>query len=139
MNLGGIKTSSVEIERVCNRANERIMEMAAVSTPPPNGGPELLAIFVMLKPGINVKLDDLRMTFSRAIQRKLNPLFKVSFVKVVPEFPRTASNKLLRRLLRDQLKNDLNIKNKKTNFRLICRYGSRKEEYEDKWKFLFAF
>ncbi|XP_071906357.1 probable CoA ligase CCL12 isoform X2 [Coffea arabica] len=37
---------------------------------------------------------------------------KVSFVKIVPEFPRTASNKLLRRVLRDQLKQELNIRSK---------------------------
>ncbi|KAE8677196.1 hypothetical protein F3Y22_tig00111542pilonHSYRG00124 [Hibiscus syriacus] len=44
MNLGGIKTSSVEIERVCDRADESILETAAVSVVPPDGGPELLVI-----------------------------------------------------------------------------------------------
>ncbi|XP_027157961.1 probable acyl-activating enzyme 18, peroxisomal [Coffea eugenioides] len=112
MNLGGIKTSSVEIERVCNQAHDGILETAAVSTPPPNGGPELLAVFVVLKEGISADPDLLKMKFSRAIQSNLNPLFKVSFVKIVPEFPRTASNKLLRRVLRDQLKQELNIRSK---------------------------
>ncbi|CAA2933391.1 probable acyl-activating enzyme 18, peroxisomal [Olea europaea subsp. europaea] len=40
MNLGGIKTSSIEIERVCDGADESVLETAAVSTAPPNGGPE---------------------------------------------------------------------------------------------------
>ncbi|KAJ0960587.1 hypothetical protein J5N97_001580 [Dioscorea zingiberensis] len=32
MNLGGIKTSAVEIERVCNRADGDVLETAAIST-----------------------------------------------------------------------------------------------------------
>ncbi|CAL5425711.1 unnamed protein product [Camellia sinensis] len=109
MNLGGVKTSSVEIERVCDQADESIMETAAVSAAPANGGPEQLAIFVVLKNGFNTQPDKLKMLFSRAIQRNLNPLFKVNFVKIVPEFPRTASNKLLRRVLRDKLKHELHV------------------------------
>ncbi|KAJ0616967.1 putative acetate--CoA ligase [Helianthus annuus] len=112
MNLGGIKTSSIEIERVCEQADASIMETAAVSCQPATGGPELLAIFVVLKEGFNTEQDKLKMIFSKAIQRNLNPLFKVSFVKIVPEFPRTASNKLLRRLLRDQLKEVLHRRSK---------------------------
>ncbi|PIN17171.1 Acyl-CoA synthetase [Handroanthus impetiginosus] len=112
MNLGGIKTSSVEIERVCNHAEESVLETAAVSVAPPTGGPELLSVFVVLKEGFSIKPNDLKMKFSRAIQTNLNPLFKVSFVKIVPEFPRTASNKLLRRVLRDQIKKELQIQSK---------------------------
>ncbi|KAF9603859.1 hypothetical protein IFM89_038117 [Coptis chinensis] len=67
MNLGGIKTSSVEIERVCDQADENVLETAAISVTP------------------------------------------VSYVKIVSEFPRTASNKLLRRVLRDQLKRELSL------------------------------
>ncbi|KAF8669190.1 hypothetical protein HU200_051520 [Digitaria exilis] len=107
MNLGGIKTSSVEIERVCNRADEGLLETAAVSIKPAGGGPEHLAILAVLKDKSaphNVNL--LKSKFQRAI-KSLNPLFKVTYVKVVPEFPRTASNKLLRRVLRDQLKQEL--------------------------------
>ncbi|KAL6966260.1 putative CoA ligase ccl12 [Sarracenia purpurea var. burkii] len=112
MNLGGIKTSSVEIERVCDQADESILETAAVSGAPASGGPEKLAIFVVLKKGFHSEPDKLKMLFSREIQRSLNPLFKVNFVKIVPEFPRTASNKLLRRVLRDQLKQELNIQSR---------------------------
>ncbi|KAK1435215.1 hypothetical protein QVD17_00976 [Tagetes erecta] len=112
MNLGGIKTSSIEIERVCEQADVSIMETAAVSCQPATGGPELLAIFVVLKKGFNTEPDKLKMIFSKAIQRNLNPLFKVSFVRIAPEFPRTASNKLLRRVLRDQLKAELHHQSK---------------------------
>ncbi|KAF7807203.1 putative acyl-activating enzyme 18, peroxisomal [Senna tora] len=112
MNLGGIKTSSVEIERVCDRADECILETAAISVAPANGGPEQLIIFSVLKKGYNSNAETLKMKFSKAIQRNLNPLFKVSQVKIVPEFPRTASNKLLRRVLRDQMKHELSVKSR---------------------------
>ncbi|XP_002527076.3 probable CoA ligase CCL12 isoform X1 [Ricinus communis] len=112
MNLGGIKTSSVEIEHVCDRADKSIIETAAISVAPVDGGPELLVIFVVLKNGSNGEPDKLKMKFSKALQTNLNPLFKVSFVKIVPEFPRTASNKLLRRVLRDQMKHELSIQSK---------------------------
>lgn len=72
-----VQTSSVEIERVCNQAHDGILETAAVGTPPPNGGPELLAVFVVLKEGISADPDLLKMKFSTAMQSKLNPLFKV--------------------------------------------------------------
>lgn len=112
MNLGGIKTSSVEIERVCNRADENVLEAAAVSVKSEMGGPEQLVILVVLKGGSKCEADLLKTKFSRAIQTNLNPLFKVSFVKVVPEFPRTASNKLLRRVLRDQMKHELSARSR---------------------------
>jgi len=108
MNLGGIKTSSVEIERVCNRADEGLLETAAVSIKPSGGGPEQLAILAVLKDRTApYDANLLKSKFQRAIQRNLNPLFKVSYVKIVPVFPRTASNKLLRRVLRDQLNQEL--------------------------------
>ncbi|KEH20658.1 acyl-activating enzyme 17, peroxisomal protein, putative [Medicago truncatula] len=77
MNLGGIKTSSVEIERVCDRADECILETAAVSVSPANGGPEQLVIFVVLKKGYDSDAETLKKKFSKAIQTNLNPLFKV--------------------------------------------------------------
>ncbi|XP_062212751.1 probable CoA ligase CCL12 isoform X2 [Phragmites australis] len=113
MNLGGIKTSSVEIERVCNRADEGLLETAAVSIKPTGGGPEHLAILAVLKDrSTPYDVNLLKSKFQRAIQKNLNPLFKVSYVKIVPEFPRTASSKLLRRVLKDQLKQELSNRSK---------------------------
>lgn len=105
MNLGGIKvlhcvmwnfirvgicssffvitqTSSIEIERVCDQADECISETAAVTITPPNGGPELLVIFAVLKEGFKKQSEEeLKMKFSRTIQKDLNPLFKVILYK----------------------------------------------------------
>ncbi|CAL4927904.1 unnamed protein product [Urochloa decumbens] len=77
MNLGGIKTSSVEIERVCNRADEGLLETAAVSIKPAGGGPEHLAILAVLKDrSAQYDVNLLKSKFQRAIQKNLNPLFK---------------------------------------------------------------
>lgn len=73
-----MQTSSVEIERVCDQADESILETAAISVSPAGGGPEVLVIFVVLKKGFTSQpVDKLKMIFSKAIQRNLNPLFKV--------------------------------------------------------------
>ncbi|XP_027345286.1 probable acyl-activating enzyme 18, peroxisomal isoform X2 [Abrus precatorius] len=112
MNLGGIKTSSVEIERVCDRADECILETAAVSVGTANRGPEQLVVFVVLKEGYNSNAETLKLKFTKAIQSNLNPLFKVSLVKIVAEFPRTSSNKILRRVMRDQMKRELSVQSR---------------------------
>jgi acyl-coenzyme A synthetase/AMP-(fatty) acid ligase len=103
MNLGGIKVSSVEIERVCNAAHEDVLETAAVGVPPSGGGPEQLLIVVVLKEGATgISPEELKKVFNKAIQAKLNPLFKVNAVATATSLPRTASNKVMRRMLRSQ-------------------------------------
>ena len=69
--------SSVEIERVCDRANECILETAAISVAPVDGGLEQLFKFVVLKKGSSIEPDKLKILFSTTIQSNLNPLFKV--------------------------------------------------------------
>ncbi|KAL5987576.1 putative acyl-activating enzyme 17, peroxisomal [Asimina triloba] len=105
MNLGGIKVSSVEIERICNGVDETVLETAAIGVPPSGGGPEQLYITVVFKDPNHsgADLDTLKKAFNSAIQKKLNPLFRVSKVFSVPALPRTASNKVMRRVLRQQL------------------------------------
>ncbi len=107
MNLGGIKVSSAEIERVVNTV-EGILETAAVALNPPGGGPSLLKIFVVLKPGTGlenlspgeIQESELKSKMQKEISSRLNPLFKLNEIKLVPSLPRTASNKVMRRLLR---------------------------------------
>ena len=124
-NLGGIKTSSVELERVCNAAavsddaGGRVLETAAVAVPPPEGGPERLWIIAVPMPkgasssskgGKDENEEEeealldpsaLRAVFAGAVRRGLNPLFHVHRVIIAPEgLPRNASNKIVRRVLR---------------------------------------
>ncbi|KAL2622190.1 hypothetical protein R1flu_002395 [Riccia fluitans] len=57
---------------------------------------------VVLSDGPEISLEILKKAFTTAIATKLTPLFKVSAVETAKVFPRTASNKLLRRVLRNQ-------------------------------------
>jgi acetyl-CoA synthetase len=98
MNLGGIKISAVEIEEVVNGLNF-VRESAAIAVPPSGGGPNLLVVYLV---------NDLEIPFEQAFEEvkstiavRINPLFKLSDLRVVSELPRTASNKVMRRKLKE--------------------------------------
>ena len=99
MNLGGIKVSSAEIEEVLNSV-DGIREVAAIAVSPPDGGPSQLVIYAVLPPGTDTVA--LHTSLQSAIREYLNPLFRIHDVVVVDALPRTASNKIMRRVLRDQ-------------------------------------
>ncbi len=99
MNLGGIKVSSVEIETVLANL-EGVVETAAIATAPIGGGPELLIIYVVLKSDVNS--IDIHRKMQEAISKQLNPLFRIHDIVVINSLPRTASNKVLRRMLRKE-------------------------------------
>ena len=99
MNLGGIKISSAEIEGVLNSVSG-IQEVAAIAVPLPDGGPSQLVIYAVLLPGADT--DSLTTSLQLAIREHLNPLFRIHDVVVVDALPRTASNKIMRRILRDE-------------------------------------
>lgn len=73
------QVSSIEIERICNRVNDAILETAAIGVPPSGGGPEQLIIAVVFKEKDfeEITLDQLKLEFNSALQKKLNPFFKV--------------------------------------------------------------
>lgn len=102
MNMGGIKVSSAEIERTVGTL-PGLKECAAVAVPPPGGGPSLLFLFVVPGPGEQNDPEALRLILQKRIAEHLNPLFKVQRVVVLDALPRTASNKVMRRVLRDRL------------------------------------
>ncbi len=101
MNVGGIKVSSAEIERTLNSLDD-IGETAAVAVDPPGGGPSLLVIYAVKLPDASVETESLKKDMQRAIAGELNPLFRVHDVVLVDKLPRTASNKVMRRVLRDE-------------------------------------
>ena len=101
MNLGGIKTSSVEIERLLDMV-EGIKETAAIAVDPPSGGPKELVICYVPKDGVESDSQRYMKLFQQTIRTKLNPLFKISDVVQKDSLPRTASNKVMRRVLREE-------------------------------------
>ncbi|WP_040897556.1 AMP-binding protein [Xenococcus sp. PCC 7305] len=101
MNLNGIKVSSVEIEQVLNTV-AGVQETAAIAVSPSQGGPKQLVIYLVVKPNVQVDKALLMNSLQMAIKQHLNPLFKISDLAIVEGLPRTASNKVMRRVLRDQ-------------------------------------
>ncbi len=101
MNLGGIKVSAAEIERVVAQV-PGIGEVAAIAVPPPEGGPEQLVLYLVLQEGASEAPTYWLQQTNEAIRQRLSPLFQVRDVVIVTELPRTASNKVMRRLLRQQ-------------------------------------
>src|SRR3990167_4200741 len=99
MKLGGIKTSSAEIEKVLHDLN-LFQEVAAIGVTPPDNGPTLLVIFAVI---LNNKLSviELKEIIQQTIKNKLNPLFKAHDLKLVDELPKTASNKIIRKELKN--------------------------------------
>ncbi|MEE2993291.1 MAG: AMP-binding protein [Gemmatimonadota bacterium] len=97
MNLGGIKISSLELERVIE-SHEAIYESAAVAIQPEGEGAEQLVVFAVLDQEISS--ETLRQDLKTMVARQLNPLFKIYDLIITQDLPRTASNKLMRRTLR---------------------------------------
>lgn len=102
MNLGGIKTSSAEIEQAV-AGTPGVVETAAVGVPPAGGGPDRLVLYVVA-PGQSA--EDLKKPLQQAIRDRASPLFHIHDVVTVESLPRTPSNKVLRRELRKRYQED---------------------------------
>ena len=99
MNLGGIKVSAVEIEKLLDQ-HPAVTEMAAVAVAPPEGGPEQLVIYYITHQEVDT--ETLKREWQRSLSTELNPLFRIYDLVEQDTLPRTASNKLMRRTLRQQ-------------------------------------
>jgi len=97
MNLGGIKISSAEIERII-ATNPNISESAAIAIKN-NSGLSQLIIFCVIKNSITN--NELKKILQQQINHHLNPLFKIHDVIIIDQLPRTTSGKIIRRVLRD--------------------------------------
>lgn len=106
MNLGGVKVSAVELERACEDV-AGLREVAAIAVPPPTGGPSRLVLCVVdhaSPTGVipDSRLDSLQRELQARIRERVNPLFKVEQLLPMDALPRTASNKVMRRALRER-------------------------------------
>ena len=97
MNLGGIKVSSAEIERVLDLV-PGVVRTAAVAVTPVGGGPSLLVIYAVA----TIDATQLKPQLQEALKTKLNPLFRIADLVLLAQMPVTASNKIMRRELRAQ-------------------------------------
>lgn len=101
MNLGGIKVSSAEIERAAN-TTPGVHETAAIAVNPRGGGPSLLVMYAVLQSDAVISKENFMTAMQQAIRHHLNPLFKIHDLVLVDTLPRTASNKVMRRALRQR-------------------------------------
>ncbi len=99
MNIGGIKVASADLEAAIGSI-DGVAEIAAIASPPAAGGPDRLVVFVVPKDGVILDTDSLAAMMQERISAHLNPLFKVHDVVAVDALPRTASHKVMRRVLR---------------------------------------
>lgn len=106
MNLGGIKISAAEIERVLVGINA-IIEVAAIAITPPDNGPSQLVIYA----ATNAQLEKASVMneMQKRINGELNPLFKIYDVIFVTDLPKTASNKIMRRMLRKKYQEEIKV------------------------------
>jgi len=95
MNLGGIKVSAAEIERALAGISN-IVEVAAIAT---REAPSKLIIYATTTTTLDKKI--ILQEMQQHINTQLNPLFKIYDLIFINELPKTASNKIMRRLLRD--------------------------------------
>lgn len=127
MNLGGIMVSPLELERIID-GHHAVYESAAVAMQPEGEGVERLVVFVVPENGggaadsratgsrtvgsratdshanLEIYPNALKSELQAMVSAGLNPLFKIYRVIVVDELPHTASGKLVRRILRDQMR-----------------------------------
>lgn len=101
MKLGGIKVSAAEIERLLQTLPE-VNEVAAIAISPTDGGPSQLVIYAVLNPTFSAEINELKIKMQAYIRESLNPLFKIKDLAIIESLPRTASNKIMRRILRKQ-------------------------------------
>ena len=106
MNLSGIKVSSAQIEAAILQA-EGISETAAVAVTPKAGGPSLLVFYLVPDRGAEVAPRQTRLAMQDLIKTHLNPMFRIHDVVIKKQLHRTASNKVMRRVLRAEYEKDL--------------------------------
>lgn len=109
MNLGGIKVSSLELERILD-SHPAVYESAAVAVQPEGEGAERLVLFIV--PARDEPQERLAAELQSSISEHLNPLFRIHDMVVVDGLPRTASNKLMRRSLRAEYTEGANASRK---------------------------
>jgi acetyl-CoA synthetase len=79
-----------------------VRETAAIAVRPPEGGPARLVIYAVPAGEAAADPEALQAQMQHRIRSHLNPLFKIHDVVVVDALLRTASNKVMRRVLRTE-------------------------------------
>lgn len=89
--------SSIELENVCS-LDDSVREVACIAVNPAQGGPSLLVIVLVCHSSEDAQT--LKQRMQKLVSTRLNPLFRIHDVVQRAELPRTASGKVMRRVLR---------------------------------------
>ncbi|MGB5383877.1 MAG: hypothetical protein WBN19_08500, partial [Lutimonas sp.] len=79
-----------------------VKESAAIAISPKNGGPSELVVFFVATIH-KTDLNEMVHKANKKMKTELNPLFKIKEMIELEQLPRTASGKIMRRILRDQI------------------------------------
>jgi len=89
-----------EAPSIIHQAQGGPLETLAIAISP-GGGPSRLVIYVVLRRAWKSSRTSLLKAMQETLKRNLNPLFKIHDLVLVDSLPRTPSNKVMRRVLRD--------------------------------------
>lgn len=79
-----------------------VAQAAAIAVPQAGGGPDELHLFLVASSPPNDPTT-LQQQCQQVVRQHLNPLFKVGKVTLCTALPRNASNKVMRRVLREEV------------------------------------
>jgi acetyl-CoA synthetase len=94
--VSGRRTGPGEIEGVLNEC-EGVQESAVIGVPHPMKGEEIVA-FVVPRPGVSLRLEDLKQHVSDTLGKPYQP----GDIYEVPDLPKTRTSKILRRLIKQK-------------------------------------
>jgi acyl-coenzyme A synthetase/AMP-(fatty) acid ligase len=78
--------------------HEAVVEVAVVGVGSPS---EIMVAVVLHQNHTSIDIDNLTIELRKLIKTSINPLFHINRVVVMDTLPRTASNKVMRRVIRD--------------------------------------
>ena len=99
----GYQVAPAELEELI-LSNQHVQDVAVVPIPDDESG-ELPRAFVVLKPSTN-KAECSEEALKEWVKERVSPYKRLASVKFVDEIPKSASGKILRRILRDEVKKE---------------------------------
>lgn len=103
-NLDGLWDAVAKAKSAAASAGSRVTDVAVAAVQSASTNPGVQQAGSAQAGSGEIDLQQLKMQCQQAIRASLNPLFKLERVLLRESLPRTASNKVMRRVLRDELR-----------------------------------
>jgi acetyl-CoA synthetase len=105
INVSGHRFGTAEIENIVN-THKSVLESAVIGFPHNIKG-EGIAVFAIVKEDV-IKLDFAKEEIKELIKTKIGAIAKPDKIFLVADLPKTRSGKIMRRILKQMIKQDLN-------------------------------